>query len=233
MLKAVFFDVGGTLLDLESLNRSFRFINEQVRRRYAARTTIRDSFFGSVMLQRKDYDYLHRPVAINERPDWASWLFEAGGGEKLGREDLAWFESMVQETHRKHLKLLPHARQLLDGLRRRRYHVGLISNVGHDRIPSMAKILGIAPFLTSTTYSIDLGVRKPEPEIFLAALKKANCSPSEAVMVGDTLESDIRGASALHMKTILIGSISAEADFCAKNLSSVNLFIADLASQQS
>jgi putative hydrolase of the HAD superfamily len=49
----------------------------------------------------------------------------------------------------------------------------------------------------------EVGVKKPDPEIFDAALKRAKVRPEQALMIGDDLEADVHGAlnagwSALH-----------------------------------
>ena len=41
------------------------------------------------------------------------------------------------------------------------------------------------------------GVKKPNPEIFELALKKANTAPDKSLMVGDNIEADILGAKAV------------------------------------
>ncbi len=60
--------------------------------------------------------------------------------------------------------------------------LGLISNVAQDM---------------ETTY-------KPQPEIFLAALKKAAVKPSEALYVGDQYQIDIVGARGVGINALLI-----------------------------
>lgn len=52
--------------------------------------------------------------------------------------------------------------------------------------------------------SAELGVSKPDNEIFRQALAMADCRPKNAVMVGDRLDNDIRPAKELGMKTIRI-----------------------------
>lgn len=46
-------------------------------------------------------------------------------------------------------------------------------------------------------------VGKPEPPLFRIALARLGLSPGQAVMVGDSLESDIRGARRVGMRTVL------------------------------
>jgi len=47
---------------------------------------------------------------------------------------------------------------------------------------------------------------KPSPDIWLEACKLANCEPSEAIMLGDSIEADIVGALQLGMGAILVRS---------------------------
>jgi putative hydrolase of the HAD superfamily len=48
----------------------------------------------------------------------------------------------------------------------------------------------------------ELGSWKPDPGIFRHALEMAETRPEEAVMIGDALERDVRGAQALGIRTI-------------------------------
>ena len=50
--------------------------------------------------------------------------------------------------------------------------------------------------------SADLGIRKPNPAIFMYALNKLQVQPEEAAMVGDSLKADILGARILNMLAI-------------------------------
>ena len=47
---------------------------------------------------------------------------------------------------------------------------------------------------------------KPHPSIFQLACRKARCEPSEAIHVGDSLESDIRGASNSGITSVWLNS---------------------------
>jgi 4-nitrophenyl phosphatase len=52
----------------------------------------------------------------------------------------------------------------------------------------------------------DLMTGKPAPLLFLEALRSHQGAPEDAVMVGDQLETDIRGAALLGIDTILVRS---------------------------
>lgn len=63
-------------------------------------------------------------------------------------------------------------------------------------------------FFRVLTFSDELKIRKPDPEIFLHTLRSLNASPSTALHVGDELESDILGAKRCGMQAAWISSDS-------------------------
>ncbi len=53
---------------------------------------------------------------------------------------------------------------------------------------------GIEKYFKHVITSEKVGKRKPETRIFQYALKRVNCDPHHAIMIGDNLEADIEGA---------------------------------------
>ena len=75
------------------------------------------------------------------------------------------------------------------------YKMGLISNAGDDKdVQQLVQGFGIAPYFDFVLTSAACSYRKPHPRIFEMALSKWYFLSSEAVMVGDNLDADIRGA---------------------------------------
>ncbi len=66
--------------------------------------------------------------------------------------------------------------------------------------------LGIAPYITYLVTSEAAGADKPDLAIFTIALKKANVTASEAVMIGDSIEKDTDGARQLGIHAILFST---------------------------
>ena len=60
----------------------------------------------------------------------------------------------------------------------------------------------IGHFFDTITSSEEVGVKKPNPLVFEAALKKASAEIAESIMIGDTFEADILGAEGIGMKTL-------------------------------
>jgi len=55
---------------------------------------------------------------------------------------------------------------------------------------------GLAKYLTHTLISEEVGINKPQPEIFRIALERNGITADEALMIGDSYSSDIAGAKA-------------------------------------
>ncbi|HSL42321.1 MAG TPA: HAD family hydrolase [Anaerolineales bacterium] len=75
------------------------------------------------------------------------------------------------------------------------YRLGLISNAGDDQdVQQLARRFGIDQYFDFILTSAACSYRKPHPRIFELALSNWYFLPAEAVMVGDNLDADIRGA---------------------------------------
>lgn len=75
------------------------------------------------------------------------------------------------------------------------YRLGLISNAGDDQdVQQLTQRFDISHYFDFIITSAACSYRKPHPRIFELALSNWYFLPSEAVMVGDNLDADIRGA---------------------------------------
>jgi len=94
-----------------------------------------------------------------------------------------------------------HHAELLCRLRER-VPVGLCSNFTHA--PTARRILDesrLTVHLDPIVISVDVGLRKPRPEIFESLLRGLGCPPEATLHVGDNLRADVAGAAALGMRT--------------------------------
>jgi putative hydrolase of the HAD superfamily len=72
---------------------------------------------------------------------------------------------------------------------------------------SLAEVLaacGLGSALDGVVTSAAAGASKPDPAIFVKALRLAGCEPAEALHVGDTPTEDIDGAHAAGIPALLI-----------------------------
>jgi putative hydrolase of the HAD superfamily len=88
---------------------------------------------------------------------------------------------------------------------RARHRLGVCSNFTHA--PTARALLadaGLDRSLEVIVISHEHGLRKPRREIFEATLEALGVAPDEAIHVGDNLDADVAGASALGLRTVWI-----------------------------
>ena len=78
---------------------------------------------------------------------------------------------------------------VLDALKNR-YRLGIISNGNNT-----PQAVGIDDVFDFTVFAHDCGYPKPDPRVFEFALAKFGAEPHNVAHVGDSLESDVRGAN--------------------------------------
>jgi len=93
----------------------------------------------------------------------------------------------------------------LKTLRDKGYNLGIVSNAGDDTdVQQLAQGFGITKYFDFILTSAACSYRKPHPRIFELALSNWYCLPEEAVMVGDNLDADIRGAAEAGLYSVWI-----------------------------
>ncbi|MFQ5521086.1 MAG: HAD family hydrolase, partial [Candidatus Methylomirabilia bacterium] len=81
----------------------------------------------------------------------------------------------------------------------------VVSNTGRTPGVILRQVLadvGLLDRFRVTSFSDEVGFRKPRPEIFHLTLERAGVDPARAVHVGDSPEADIAGARAAGMRAI-------------------------------
>jgi putative hydrolase of the HAD superfamily len=105
------------------------------------------------------------------------------------------------------------------------YLLGLLSNGTPDLQNEKIDGAGIRSFFHEIIISGELGVGKPDHSIYQIMLSRLRVKPDHAVMVGDSLKSDIQGAKDVSMKTVWInrdGKSRDQSIIPAFEISSIN-----------
>lgn len=97
--------------------------------------------------------------------------------------------------------LYPETPGVLRELRGRGYRLGIISNFT-DALPRLLRYHRLEAYFEAVVYSQEVGREKPDRAIFEDALARVHCSPEDALHVGDSWESDYRGAIGAGMNAI-------------------------------
>lgn len=107
------------------------------------------------------------------------------------------------------VRLVPGTMELLEYLKPK-YHLHLITNGFQEVQDTKLTLSGMKPYFETLTVSEEVGVKKPNPEIFHYALRKANATAEESLMIGDEMAVDIDGARAAGMDTLFFNPTGAE-----------------------
>ncbi len=97
--------------------------------------------------------------------------------------------------------LFPKAHETL-GYLKEKYSLHLISNGFKESTELKVSNNGLNEYFENVVISEVVGFNKPDKAIFNHALNLANAGISESIMIGDSLEADIRGAQDYGMKAI-------------------------------
>lgn len=103
----------------------------------------------------------------------------------------------------------PGARRALRALARRGLALGVVSNSMRTPGAVLRRVLerhGLLASFTCCTFSDEVGVRKPAPEIFHLTLARLGVAPEEAVHVGDDPVLDVQGARNAGMRVVRVGA---------------------------
>ena len=109
------------------------------------------------------------------------------------------------ERYLPQLKGLPGARALLERMQQAGLALVVATSAKKDEYQKLIEIAGVAGVVDDQTTADDASRSKPDPDIIVAALKKAEVPPAAAVMLGDT-PYDIRAARAAGVGCVALRS---------------------------
>jgi FMN phosphatase YigB (HAD superfamily) len=91
-----------------------------------------------------------------------------------------------------------------------RYRLGVVSNF-YGNLEAVCRSSGLAPLFAVMTDSARVGVEKPDPAIFRAALETLRTAPETTLYIGDSLRRDCEGAERAGMGFIWIAPEDVQA----------------------
>ena len=188
MLRWVFFDLGGTLLD---------------------DLPFHDYIYGTMLSMFAERGYRvtmdefvsMRDLLVKKRvPVLGSLIEHFTGKESLVKPLMEALMSRIEGKGPELQSPFPESQQVLEKVSER-YKLGVIANqeIGiHDLLNKV----GWNRVFDVIVISDEVQLWKPDARIFQLALDEADCKPSEAVMVGDRIDNDVTPAKRLGMKTV-------------------------------
>ncbi|MFQ5946695.1 MAG: HAD family hydrolase [Anaerolineae bacterium] len=109
----------------------------------------------------------------------------------------------------------------LSALRESGYRMSVISNAD-GRAEQVLTRMGLAQFFERVLDSADVGVEKPEPEIFLGALNPLGLTSRDALYVGDVMYVDVWGANRVGMGAVHLDPAGLYRDWPGERISDIS-----------
>jgi HAD superfamily hydrolase (TIGR01509 family) len=193
-VKAIFFDVGNTLLFPDRP----RILGPLLQRKLAPSLEMLHAIERKT---KKEFDEMLQHDGKADRSFW--YLFYSHLIQELGIDDDRLRDDLVNATRisANWCDIRPGTREILQRMGRR-YALAVISNAD-GKIADVLGRCGIADCFLTITDSGLVGYEKPHPAIFKAALRSVDASAGHSLYVGDVYSVDYLGATGAGMQAIL------------------------------
>lgn len=210
MLRAVIFDIDGTLYDYDAAHA----------RAFAALTAYACDAFG---LAPERFEALHHEAdlllkqrvggpcaAVHNRLIRYQLMLERIGQPIRFAPVL---DRLYWDTLLLWMKPSPGLHHAFNSIQSRGLTLGIGTNMTADRQYAKLERLGVLHQVDFMVTSEEAGAEKPDRRLFDLCAEKAKCPPAECAFVGDSLKGDALGAKAAGMRPIWLHRGAAEWDF--------------------
>ena len=209
-LRAVFFDLDDTLFDHRHCARTALMGVRDAHACFAAMEFERFETAHATVLETLHLEVMRGSIGLDAaRIERFRRLYEQAG--HMASPDLAArTAAQYRAGYLGARRAVRGARDLLADVQRFA-RVVIVSNNLLDEQQEKLRHCGLAGYVDLLVVSEEAGVSKPEPGIFEIALARAECTASEAVMVGDSWRNDIEGARGVGIRPIWFNPDGADA----------------------
>jgi HAD superfamily hydrolase (TIGR01549 family) len=166
-LKAVLFDVDGTLVDSNDAH---------------ARAWVKAFADFDVTVE---FAHVRRCIGMGGdklMPEVSGLQEDSPLGEKIGKRRSEIFKKELLPA----IQSFEDAARVVAAVKDLGLTVVAASSAKKDELDALLEIAGAKPLMDAATSSDDAEESKPDPDIIQAALTRAKASPADAIMIGDT-----------------------------------------------
>lgn len=229
-VRCILFDLGETLwtrtsvdntLEIAATQRALGIIREHTAPEVFAQadlTLLNEQFYQSVLIKAREFVRSHPGY----EPDFGNTINAALTQFGLPQLDRPASEAVFEALRIPILgsrRLFDDTLLTLQALKQRGFLLGVVTNRYWGGQPFLADVekLGLFEYFAPDTIAIsaDLGIRKPNPDIFWHTLKALNVGPEDCAMVGDSLYADVNGARRLNMLAVWKPKLHQRAELAA------------------
>lgn len=217
-IDAVLFDLGNTLV---SYYKAAEF-HPVLERSVSTVTAFLESEGHAVITEHA----FERAKSLNrERPDLRVWLLRERLVEIFGKSGGPLTDGLLDSMAERFLEPIfatglanPEAIPVLRSIKSMGLKCAIVSNTPWGS-PAAAwreelRRWGLLELVDEAVFCVEVGWRKPAPQIFEHALKRLGVAANRTVFVGDDLQWDVEGARSVGITPVLLSDVPSSADGC-------------------
>ncbi len=167
MLKAVIFDVDGTLIDSNDLHtqawqRAFQHFDYDI-----------------------PYDELRSQIGKGG-DNYVPHFLKPEDDDEFGKELDHYKSELFKREYASQIVPFPGVRELFERIRNQGLRIALATSSKGDELAHYKRMLDVDDFVDEETSKDDAESSKPAPDVFAAALKRLRLEAADTIAVGDT-----------------------------------------------
>ncbi len=205
LLKVITFDLWNTLfIDKNLADLRIRYLYDLLKNQNTSRSyeEIRKAYLATQDYVRQVWENeSYRYVSVEKRLNYMLKTLNVELSREIKEITINKFKESIFEDPPSLTEGVYEVLETLNG----KYGIGIISDAGITPGQFLRKILkrnNILHFFSSTIFSDETGFNKPHEIMFKIALRELNGAPSEAIHIGDLLQTDVAGAKSAGMNAI-------------------------------
>ena len=202
-ITTVLFDAGGTLVFLD-----YFFLARELRRNgiaVSARAVRRAEYTAKAEIDRRLLGAVADTDETRRRPYFTALLDHLGLAPPTAAKMIERFDAIHKQNNLWH-RMMPSTPAVLQQLCTRGLTLGVVSN-SDGRITAILQQCGIAQFFDIIIDSHEVGVEKPDSQIFALALQHLHVQPQHTMYVGDIYGIDVVGAERAGLQAVLLDTL--------------------------
>jgi len=203
-IRAIIFDCYSTLIDIwtdERKEELFRYLSLYLQ--YYGMKTNAEKLRTTLNLEKEQYFQYTKEAypEIDLEMVFTNILRKEGLSNPFLAESCC---KLLRVLSRERFQLFADSLPVLEQMKKSGYPLAIVSDAQKVFCVQEGEMLGLTPFFSHTIMSTHLGFRKPDPRIFTIACTLLAIPPAEVVYIGNDLETDVKGAQGIGMKTVLL-----------------------------
>ncbi len=204
-IQHIFFDLDNTLWDhrknayltlkeifkREDISEKFNIGFEEFHTEYF---TINEKLWAQIRDGEIDKEYLRKHRFYD------AFLFFGVDDFELSKV----FEHQFLDEILNYNDLVPGAFEILEYLSAKNYTLHILSNGFKEVTHKKCELSGIKNYFKTITSADEINIRKPHPEVYDYALKKADAQKENSMMIGDDWIADVEGGKAFGLEVVFL-----------------------------